>query len=337
MKKTTIILLILVLGIGGLVYYMNKDTSSSDDIYRVNNERDFGIRSKSDVHHIMIADNKGTVNKLDRVGKDWIINDKYVARKWSVDNLLNSIQNTQLRSIPTKSEEKYLLEAFKVNGVKVVLRDKENKIINSFIVGPNAVDGDASYFMKEGKSIYMMEVKNFKGSPRRVFQFEDIEYRSVDIVLNKNEDIREIIIDYPQFESESFALRKDGKGFDVDRLGDLPKASTKLNQKIARDYYREFDKIFGEAYFPEMPIADSLWSETPFATISMVRSDADTAHITLWPTPSIKNIKSIGQISSELGQESIPRFWVHTPEGDWMNMQVEPNLAILRGYSYFFE
>lgn len=336
MKKTTLILFVLVLAIGGVVYYMTSGEKVADPMYRVDNERDFSIRDKSDVYHVMIADSKGKIITLDRKGKDWYINDKYIARKWSVDNLLNSIKNTQLRSIPPKEEYKYLQEAFQVNGIKVVLRDKEDKIINSFIIGPNAIDGDASYFMKEGKGIYMIEVKYLKGSPRRIFQFEEIDYRSVDFVLNEDQDIEEIIVDYPAFKNESFVLKKDGKKYEVDRLHDFPKASTEVNQKIVSDYYREFDKVFGEAYFPEMSIADSLWSVDPFATITMIREQSDTSVVTLWPTPSVQFIKDIGSIEPKLGEESIPRFWVHTSEGDWLNMQVEANIGILRGYSYFF-
>lgn len=338
MKKTTLILLALVIAIGGIAYYILQEDTTESTKYRLKNERDFSIRNGSDVHHIMIAHNKtGEVVNIDRDGDQWMLNGEYVARQWSVSNLLNSIRNLQIRSIPGAGETKYLLEAFQINGIKVVLRDKDKKIVNSFIIGPNAVDGEASYFMKEGKTIYMCEVKNFKGAPRRIFQFEVKDYRSVNMIVNKDDKIKEIRVDYPQFKDESFALKKTGNEYSIKRLHEFPLAPTELNQGFARSYYQQYDEVFGEVYFPELGSSDSLMTEEPFAVFTVIKEERDTTELTLWPTESIRYIKDVQDIHGQIDEENIPRFWVYTSDGDWMKMQVQPNIGILRGYSYFFD
>ncbi len=338
MKRNTLILILLVLAIGGVTYYlMNKDEVVNEK-FKLHDERDFSIRNAGDVYHIMVANREGDVIKIDRKDGNWILNGKYIARDWSISNLLNSIRNIQIRSIPTEGELPYLIEAFKISAIKVVLRDKNNKIVNAFLIGPNSTDQTSSYFKKEDGRVYLCEIKNFVGSPRKVFQFSVPEYRSLDLILNKKNKIHKIIVNYPQFKSESFTMTKNGSSFTVERLYDFPKASTKLDQKLSESYYEQYDRIFGETYFNNLERLDTLLQKEPFATFTVVKGENDTISLSLWPTQSIVNIKAIDRIEGNPTNDSnIPRFWVHTSRGDWLKMQMRPNVGILRGYSYFFK
>lgn len=285
----------------------------------------------------MIAYKNGKITYLDRKGRHWYINDKYLARDWSISSLLNSVKNIQIKSIPQKEELKYLIEGFMVNGIKVVLRDKNNKIINAFMIGSSSLNAMGSYFKKEDGRIYLCEIKNFHGTPRKVFEFSPTDFRSVDLILNKKKNIEKIIVDYPHFKNESFILVKNGQKYDVTTLYDSPQAPSPLSQDLANAYYQQFDRVFGETYFPDFN-RKYLLEQKPYARFTVIKENQDTIKLTMWPSETISGIKSVSDFVGDIkSNNEIPRLWVLTGDNEWINLQVNPNLGIFRGYSYFFK
>lgn len=222
---------------------------------------------------------------LERKKGYWLLNGKYRTRADAMENLLSAISTIELQYIPTPAAKENMIRNLATTGTKVELLDAQNQVIKSYFIGGNTPDDRGTFMIMNGsQSPSVVTLSGFEGSLRPYFIMPEIEWRDRTVFAENYDKLEEVIVEYNNEPSSSFALRKSEDGFSVFSTNDrLDVANRAIKRGSVEAYLQNYKKIGAEAIIDDANLWQKLTNQSPFARITLRRSDHSEYQTTFYP------------------------------------------------------
>ncbi|MBK8451565.1 MAG: DUF4340 domain-containing protein [Saprospiraceae bacterium] len=330
MKKFSIWwLLLLFIALGGTSWYLIRNRSDKTSIIMA--DRDFAVKKIKDIYKIFLADRSKEPITLEKREDGWYVNNKYKANPNSIKNLLETIRDIRMQSIPSKGHVKGIMEGLAVYGIKVEIYGEEDELLKTYYVGgPTQTEYGTYFYMEHGAQPYAMEIPHFVGNVRERYDLSFNDWRDRSVLDLEVATIEEVSVEYPNQSDASFVLRKTENQYS---LFDFADQNTKLlapGKQFVKNYLENFKGIGAEAIQNENPNKAEYSSLQPFCVLS-IKTIGQKEPLSLKFIPietdslgiAVKDVQN-----RQLKRGSFFRMHVVRSDGDFLLVQY-PNVEVL--------
>lgn len=274
-----IIILVLLAAIAGVLYIMNQGSDSDLE------NREFSVDA-SKVDKIFLVNETQQQVTLTKVDGEWLVNNKYKARKDALKNLLETLTQVQWRNTVPKKQEEAVFKNLISKHVKVEIYS-EGKPIKFYFVGGASQDGKGTFMLQQDPNTgenhpkpYVTYIPGFEGYLTPRFICEEHLWRDRVVFQYDKDELKEIEVNYPQAPKNGFKIQYSGnnefhffdyqgkevQGFDTLRI---------------KQYMLNYKSISYEAMATQKAqgIADSLHNATPYYTIKCTDKNGNVDEI----------------------------------------------------------
>lgn len=234
-------------------------------------KQDYHIEDVSSVTKIYLADKEDHQALLSRVpggagDSAWRVDNTFFASGAKVDLLLETLHTMRMRQPVNKAAAGNVVKALSARSIKVEVYQKKplinwfggrlklfsrEKLSATYYIGHETQDMMGSYAFREGdKMPVVLYIPGFRGfiSPR--FIADPVLWRSHRIVDLDVQDIQRVQVEIPALPEESFAVVRNGDGFQMELLQSHAIAPGFDTAKVA-----QFLSSFVELNFDEYAMA----------------------------------------------------------------------------------
>lgn len=324
-------LLLLLIGLGALVYFLQAQREQSGKIDL--SDRQFAYEDVDDIARIELAKPETVTQIFVKEGGKWYVNDLLVA-DYKITTLLKGISSSRVENIPPVAAGPEIAKSMKENGIHVSLFDKSGTKLRGYTIGPDALNDRCTYALLDGKSqYYCLNISGF-GSIRTRFVHQTKEWRDVGLYRISSDDIASVKVEYHKDYLSSFQIDRSGSTFEVIDIGGKT-TGKKIDQGKVNNYLSSFEELFGEGYENDYYLKDSIRQLIPFATVSVTRTDGTNQSMKLFPLEELRDpTDRVSDAQDALNQE---RYFLDMSTGDFMMAQQRQIKEVLRPYDYFLE
>lgn len=340
MKKTNLILLVLVVILGGTsigYFYTKKNTNLRGFDF------EFAVKDTANVYKIFLTDRSGKAVTLTRNNQtDWMLNGQYKARPDVVHNLLETIQRVELKyRLPRKAVEN-VVKDIATNAIKVEIYAKNNRLLKAYYVGGSNMDESGTHMMMDNANEpYVTHIPGFNGGLRVRYFTDEIDWRDRMIFTLTPEEIKAVSIEYPLQKSKSFKVTKASNvsskngDFIVEPLFNLtPRINTEPSKGLVESFLLGFKFLGAEGFENGFVRLDSLKSTVPFAIIKVETENGTPQSLSLHP---IIPRNADGSLILDNGKSiNIERYYGEGETGDVFLIQHLVFQKIFWAYPSFF-
>lgn len=316
MNKILILVLVLLISIGGLLYFMKgMPDESGIDL----SDRQFAVENIETIGMISLERKRYPKMIFTLKDKQWYLNTGREASNDAVNNMTSIIKKLKIKYIPNQLASENIKESIKKDGVKIMLFDKNQKHLKTFYIGSDLGYGTGTAFLMEGaKQPYVMFVPSFSGSIRTRFVFSLNEYQSKSLFKEKAEDIVEAEIKYPLDRSSSFKISKKMVGFDLINPYDNTKLP-KQNDKLIEAYLENFSNVAAEYNESNNAYRDTILNSQPFCEIILTLKNKNQKTAVVYSLPNIEWGEHKFSPKDNIGGDT--RYIIHTGDNQLMLIQ----------------
>ena len=260
---------------------------------------DFAVKNPENITRIFMADNNGhrvllTHNPDDASDSAWTVDEKYYASTPNIDMLISTLTDMRIRERVNRAALPSVLEDLSVNHVKVEVYQMVHRIdwfggklklfphekkTATYFVGHETRDMMGSYILRDGdKEPYVIYKPGLRGMVNTRFIADPIPWRSHRIMNTDVKNIERVELDIKASPDQSFAVVRNGEGFDFEYGSPATKASYFDTARVAQ-MLSSFTNLNFDEYaiaVPQVEI-DSVFSKTP-KTILTVTERAGRQH-----------------------------------------------------------
>jgi hypothetical protein len=320
------LLLILFLALAGVAWYMlgNKP----DKMGALMADRDFAVKDISQVQKIFLATRDKQPITLEKINGVWMLNGKYKAAANPVKNLLETMKEIRIQSIPSKGHQKGIMEGIAVYGIKVEIYGSNHDLLKTYYVGGATQQEYGTYFyMEHGSQPYIMEIPHFVGNVRERYDLDFTDWRDQSIFEFSAASVEKLTVEYPSQMENSFILKKNGDQFE---LYDFVNSNNKIQVSapaILKSYLQSYEGIGAEDIQNENPMRKEAQRISSYCTISAFLNGKETPlTYKFFPVKA----DSSGKVHYEFNQALIDkgdlfRWHIDRSDGDFMLVQY-PNI-----------
>lgn len=333
--KRSLSLFLLLLIAGGFYFYLEQ--SEDAKLSSLKADRAFKLERIDELYKIVITEKNKKSIILDRKSEDsWLLNNKYLARKNAMDNLLEVVQQLEIKYIPETAALNNIISEMKTIGVQVDLYNKSTELIKSYHIGGATQDERGTYMMmnnaeKKIAQPFVMQIPSIEGSVRGRFILSETNWRDRSVVNENVDKINFVKVEYLGNQHESFIIKSTNKETQLfDQNG---KEESRIDANKVKGYLQGFDGVYAEYIDNLNPLRDSIASLTPFSIISFGQSETTLKTIKLFPLSDLlyeqenENTESFKAVGG--------RYFVDCSWGDFMLVQHRLIGKLLRGKSFF--
>ena len=333
MKKSTLILFLLLILAGGSAWYFTQ-SKEQEKLHALGWDRQFKVEDTDEIHKIFIAKRTGVTTTLERKGDQWIYNGKYLARQTAVNSLMDVFKGIRMQSVPTANAVNGMVDDLATRGIKVELFDKNDKKIKAYYVGGSTPNERGTYVIMEGaEQPYVAELSMMEGAFRVRFDMEGDDWRDKTVFDEKVDNIDFVSIEYPKQKSKSFKMERQGETFSIVPFYDItPPINKPVQPANVEAFLIGFERQIAESYENTNPKRQELEQTIPFAIITLRNKKGVEHSATLYPTGSFS-------AGGSLKTGDIERYLATVKRGDaedFMMVQHRNYQRILWGYDGFF-
>jgi hypothetical protein len=290
MKKNGYILIgVLVLAaIVAVLFLTNTKTTFNRSV------SDFAIDDTSNVTMIFMADKNNNTVKLTRRGPGkWMVNDRYQAQKLTVEMLLRTMLDLEVREPVAKAAHNSIVRDMAVNAVKVEVYQRvyridlfgwirwfpHEKSTKVYYVGGATPSNQGSYMLMEGSTEpYVTYLPDFRGfvSPR--YNTMEKNWRDYTVFKKTIPEIRTVRVEVPETPEFSFEVRnRDNKSFTLISLIDN-REITNYDTLRMLNFLSGFRNLNFEALLNDMDKfrKDSILASKPFIIITVTDTTGES-------------------------------------------------------------
>ena len=278
MKKKHIILIavVAVIAIVALIIALQGSRKSTFP-------QDYHIEDTASVTRIFMADKQNQHVLLSRTGDStWLVENQYPANQSMVDLLLETLNTMRIRQQVNRNAIPTINKDLAARAIKVEVYQRRplinwfdgrlklfphEKLSATYFVGRETQDMMASYMFRQGdKTPYVIHIPGFRGFPTPRFVTDPLKWRSHTIVDLNVHEIERVELTIPDMPEESFAVQREGDGFNFLVAGDHGSQlatyfdTARVAQMLSCFTYLNFDEF--AAIVPNS-FADSCVSGTP--------------------------------------------------------------------------
>lgn len=280
-KLTLIITTVLIIIALGLILTNSKDTFTDKT-------KKFDIEDTSAVTKIFLSDKKNNNVLLTRYEGTWMLNNKYKARKESVNLLLSTIKDIRVKFPVAKTAHNTIIKHLASTGIKVEIYQEVfridffglfklfpyEKLTKVYYIGSATMDNQGNYMIVEGaEKPYIVYIPGSRGfvSPRYSTQEED--WRDHTIFNYSITQIKSVQVEFPDISEESYLLINDGNknSFTLSSLKNKLPVNIFDTIKVI-SFLTSFEKINYEAMLTKIlsnGAKDTIYHTLPLAVITV--------------------------------------------------------------------
>lgn len=313
MKKTLILLLVLLI-LGGIYY---TSFSNTDKTTIKLEDRSFMGQDSDKIHTMTIKTKARPLLHISKKNGAWYLNRKHRASKNMTDNMLSTLKTMEIKYVPTSNENNTIHERIKTFGIDVKTYDEAGKLLSDFIIGPNTNDEYGTYFLKRGaEQAYVMHVPSHEGGVRNMFAHDIENFRDLNVIDIKAEEIVSISMEYPKDVTNSFTLNKKAGSY---QLQDLKGQSEEINQKLAESFFASCENVNAEIFQNQLDEKEQILEQLPFAKLSLELKNGKELWLAMYPLVDVTsdyNTRSVKDVTTRH-----QRYFVNTNWGDFFQVQ----------------
>lgn len=285
--KTFIIFILLALI--ALVLWLSRSTTTF-----TRSRSDFKLNDSSNVTRIFMSDKNNNCVTLTRQSPGrWMVNEKYLAQKNSIDLLLTTLVEIEVQQPVAKAAHNNIIKELAVNAVKVEIYQEvyridlfgtirwfpHEKLTKVYYVGSATQNNQGCFMlMQDSSEPYIVFLPGFRGfvTPR----YSPIEkyWRDYNLFRKSIPEIAAVKIEIPATPEYSYEVRNNGKNkFSIITLKDNREVKNYDTLKLL-NFLSGFRNLNYEALLNDIDKSrkDSILNSQPFVIITLT----DTAGIT---------------------------------------------------------
>lgn len=331
----TLVLIVILAALGGASYYLTKSNTKENNTLTSTGLK-FTVPA-DDIGRITIERKKGENLDFKRNGDGWIVNDEFTVNPHTMVYLLNTISKMDMQYIPYKESRENIIKDMEKIGIHVTIYDKGDEKLKSFVVGPNSLKGDATYFMLDGDTQpYAMNMNGFDGNIRDRFNYDLENWKDKTVFDIKYDEIEKVTVNYPKKPSISFVITTENGSLEVNPTSQLtPRKNTEANKSKVEAYLNSFENIMAEGFDNKNPKKDSIRNLTSFVEFDILKKDNSHVKYKMIPFRDVLNPDINTRDVMEL--QEVERYFVSNEvNGDFLVIQQRLFKQLLRPYDYFF-
>jgi len=333
MKKSTLILLILLIAAGAGAWYFTQK-KEADQLHALGWDRNFKVDNVDDIYKIFIVQRSGAKTTLERKGDGWIYNNQFPARQTAVDNIMEIFGTARMQYEPSKTATNVIVESLATIGIKVELFDKNGKKIKGMYVGGSTPQERGTYIiLEDAEQPYIAELPMLNGSFRGRLLLTGDEWRDKTVFDYTPEEIDFVSVEYPKQKSKSFKMQRNGGKFDVAPFYDFTQKINKpVQQANVEAFLIGFERQISETFDNKDEENEKYKEIIPFVNITLRTKSGEETQATLYPKGSLG-------AGGTVKTDEIERFVAYvTKHGnqDWMVTQMRNYRRVLWSYDRFF-
>lgn len=328
MKKSSILILILLICLTGISIYLvrsKKNSSSIDD-----DARNFSFRDTAAITRIFIADKDGNQSDIVRGKSGWTVNDKYTCRSEAILNLLEVIKLVEVKMPVTKTARETVIKYMSAQAIKVEVYAGD-ELVKQYFVGHETEDSEGSYMLltdvetgKNYKDPFVCFIPGFKGFLIPRFIANENEWRDR-IVLNYiPPQLKEVKLVHHLFPNDSsFTIElKSANDFTFKRGNG---SSSSFDEAKLRQYLVYLQNISYEVLLSgkNIKLQDSLLAVKPFASLSITTNDSKIENYNFYRK------QFMGKVNPELGIS-----YTYDPDRLYMSFNKDQDWALIQYYVF---
>jgi hypothetical protein len=334
-KNISWLMIVLFIALAGTAWYLfNK---KPDKISVLMEDRNFAVADTAKIQKIFLATRDQAPITLERINGVWMLNGIYKASVNPVKNLLETIKNIRLQSIPSKGQAKTIMEGIAVYGIKVEIYDQHEKIRTYYVGGPTQQEYGTYFYMEHGSQPYTLEIPQFVGNVRERFDLELLDWRDKTIFDFTALDVSLIKLEYPYHQEHSFVLNKIKEEWSISDFNKLEPGLKKIKSEVIYRYLDAYEKIGAEEIQNSNPIRKEIANLKPYCSLTIkLNSNPEPLQYHFYPI----EIDSAGKVRFNFNEEQINegkifRMQVDRSNGDFLLVQY-PNLVGVLKYKEDF-
>ncbi len=295
MKKNIVQIIIIVALLGLIIaaQFAPHGTSRLFDMLKIGKKgtikelRDFSIEDTARIDRIFLVDKENTIADLkQKEDNRWYINDKYLAKKHSVNVLLKTFHRMTIKNPVARSAEKNILKQLATKSVKVEVYDGD-EILKTYYIGGVTQDQTGTYALLEGsQKPFVIEIPGFRGYLSSRFYTEEILWRTTRIFVYDETEIDEVAVEIRKKPQQSFKVKvKNAGNYELYNLED--KKAKVFDTLAVRRFIKEFKFKHASRYMTNITDnqRDSIYNSPYFYQIDVDLKNGVSQSITLHTIP----------------------------------------------------
>jgi membrane-bound inhibitor of C-type lysozyme len=272
MKKSTIIILTILVSLAGLSIYIYKSKGKTSTINK--EASDFRYKDTASIDKIFLADKDGKQILVERKKEGWIVDEKYHVRPDVIELLLYTIRSVEVKSPVSKSGRNSVIKIMAAKSTKIEIYSKGEKV-KQYYVGHATQDHTGTYMiltnLETGDNYeepFITHIPGFDGFLSTRYLTEAIDWRDRLIINYRPPQIKQIKLELHGDPDSSFVIDL----FSMQRFGlKTSKGNIPFEEDKMKQYIAYFQNVNCEVVLDKKnKLVDSLSkSAIPFATLTI--------------------------------------------------------------------
>lgn len=272
MKKSTIIILTILIILTGLSIYIYKSKGKTSTIDK--EASSFGYKDTASIDKIFLADKDGKQVLLERKAQGWVLDGKFPVRPDVLELLLYTIKSVEVKSPVSKSGRTSVIKIMASKSTKIEIYSKGEKV-KQYYVGHPTQDNTGTYMIltnletdENYEEPFVTHIPGFDGFLSTRYLTESIDWRDRLIINYRPPQIKQIKMDLHEVPDSSFVIDL----FSMQRFGlKTKKGSIPFEEDKMKQYIAYFQNVNCEVVLDKKDqLVDSLSkSAVPFATLTI--------------------------------------------------------------------
>ncbi len=273
MKKSTIILLSILIALAGFSIYIYKNKSKTSTIDK--EASDFKYKDTASIDKIFLADKEGKQILVERKAEGWLLDGKYHVRPDVIDLLLYTIRSVEVKSPVSKNGRTSVIKIMAAKSTKVELYSKGEKV-KQYYVGHATQDNTGTYMiltnLENGENYeepFITHIPGFDGFLSTRYITDAIDWRDRLLINYRPPQIKQIKLELHEALDSSFVIDL----YSMQRFGlkTLKGKFIPFQEDQMKQYIAYFQNVNCEIVLDKKDrLVDSLSkSAMPFATLTI--------------------------------------------------------------------
>ena len=268
--KRLIIGFVLVVILGIVAFVMNENQNGSTIRSELS---DFAFVDTASISRVILKDESGETIDLKRIkGREWSVNDDYLARPDAVEILLTTMKRLSVKTPISQTAMQSTLKNMIANHVVVEIFTGGQEPVKSYYVGgANQSHTGTNMMMRSSSRPFVVHIEGFHGFLTPRFFTNQLEWRSREIFGYKVEDIASLEISYREKPAHSFQVINNGGGDIHVSKGVQYENEASFDTLLLNGYLSNYKMIHYESYEETKTddFIDSVKQSTPLFTINL--------------------------------------------------------------------
>ena len=273
MKKSSIIILAILIALTGISIYIYKTKNKTSTIDK--EASDFRCKDTGAVDKIFLADKEGKKVLVERKSDGWVLDGKFHVRPDVIELLLYTISSVEVKSPVSKTAKNSVIKIMSAKSTKIEIYSKGEKI-KQYFVGHPTQDHTGTYMiltnLETGENYeepFITHIPGFEGYLTTRYNTDEIDWRDRLLINYRPPQIKQIRLDLHELKDSSFIIdlySMQRFGLKTSKGKFLPFEEDRMKQYIAY-----FQNVNCEVVLDKKDrLVDSLSkSAIPFATLTI--------------------------------------------------------------------